>query len=63
MPNEERYLVVTDRRNRWNTELDLSRQLSKATGTTVSRHTMYKRLGQIVLYARRTFRCVPFTAI
>ncbi|GFY06318.1 transposable element Tcb1 transposase [Trichonephila clavipes] len=41
---------------------DLSRQLSSATGTTVSRQTVYRRLGHIGLYARRTVRCVPLTA-
>ncbi|GFW75805.1 transposable element Tcb1 transposase [Trichonephila clavipes] len=41
---------------------DLSRQLSSATGTTVSRQTVYRRLGHIGLYARRPVRCVPLTA-
>ncbi|GFW91948.1 transposable element Tcb2 transposase [Trichonephila clavipes] len=31
-------------------------------GTTVSRQTMYRRLGHIGLYARRPVRCVPLTA-
>ncbi|GFW94902.1 tigger transposable element-derived protein 4 [Trichonephila clavipes] len=43
-------------------ETDLSRQLSSATGTTVSRQTVYGRLGHIGLYARRPVRCVPLTA-
>ncbi|GFV68263.1 dorsal-ventral patterning protein tolloid [Trichonephila clavipes] len=30
--------------------------------TTVSRQTVYRRLGHIVLYARRPVRCVPLTA-
>ncbi|GFT06520.1 transposable element Tcb1 transposase [Trichonephila clavipes] len=33
-----------------------------ATGTTLSRQTVYRRLGHIRLYARRLVRCVPFTA-
>ncbi|GFW72854.1 transposable element Tcb1 transposase [Trichonephila clavipes] len=33
-----------------------------ATGTTVSRQIVYRRLGHISLYARRPVRCVPFTA-
>ncbi|GFW46838.1 HTH_Tnp_Tc3_2 domain-containing protein [Trichonephila clavipes] len=41
---------------------DLSRQLSSATGTTVSRQTVYRRLGHIGLYARWPVRCVPLTA-
>ncbi|GFT87207.1 transposable element Tc1 transposase [Trichonephila clavipes] len=40
----------------------LSRELSSATGTTVSRQTVYRRLGHIGLYARRPVRCVPLTA-
>ncbi|GFX56375.1 transposable element Tcb1 transposase [Trichonephila clavipes] len=39
----------------------LSRQLSSATGTTVSRQTVYRRLGHIGLYARRPIRCVLLT--
>ncbi|GFT04422.1 transposable element Tcb1 transposase [Trichonephila clavipes] len=61
-PNEDRYLAVTAKRNRRNTASDLSRQLSSATGMTVSRQTVYRRLEHIGLYARRTVRCVPLTA-
>ncbi|GFX68840.1 HTH_Tnp_Tc3_2 domain-containing protein [Trichonephila clavipes] len=61
-PNEDRYLEVTAKTNRWSTASDLSRQLSSATGTTVSRQTVYRRLGHIGLYARRPLRCVPLTA-
>ncbi|GFT39828.1 transposable element Tcb1 transposase [Trichonephila clavipes] len=32
------------------------------TGTTVSRQTVYRRLGHIGLYARKLVRCVPLTA-
>ncbi|GFU00871.1 transposable element Tc1 transposase [Trichonephila clavipes] len=56
------YLAVTAKRNRRSTTSDLSRQLSSATGTTVSRQTVYRRLGHIGLYARRPVRCVPLTA-
>ncbi|GFX19964.1 HTH_Tnp_Tc3_2 domain-containing protein [Trichonephila clavipes] len=51
--NEDRYLAVTAKRKRRNTASDLSRQLSSATGTTVSRQIVYRRLGHIGLYARR----------
>ncbi|GFW50798.1 transposable element Tcb1 transposase [Trichonephila clavipes] len=34
-----------------------------ATGKTVSRQTVYRRLGHIGLYARRPVNCVPLTAI
>ncbi|GFV58031.1 transposable element Tcb1 transposase [Trichonephila clavipes] len=56
------YLAVTAKRNRWSTASYLSRQLSSATGTTVSRHTVYRRLGHIGLYSRRSVKCVPLTA-
>ncbi|GFV96947.1 HTH_Tnp_Tc3_2 domain-containing protein [Trichonephila clavipes] len=61
-PNEDRHLAVTAKRNRRSTASDLSRQLSSATGTTVSRQTVYICLGHIGLYARRPVRCVPLTA-
>ncbi|GFV46949.1 transposable element Tcb1 transposase [Trichonephila clavipes] len=61
-PNEDRYLAVTAKRNRRSTASDLSRQLSSATGTTVARQTVYRRLGHNGLYARRHVRCVPLTA-
>ncbi|GFV94755.1 HTH_Tnp_Tc3_2 domain-containing protein [Trichonephila clavipes] len=38
------------------------RPVSSATGTTVSRQTVYRRLGHIGLYARRPVRCVLLTA-
>ncbi|GFV82083.1 transposable element Tcb2 transposase [Trichonephila clavipes] len=44
------------------TASDLTRQLSSAIGTTVSRQTVYRRLGHIGLYARRPVRCIPLTA-
>ncbi|GFT71599.1 HTH_Tnp_Tc3_2 domain-containing protein [Trichonephila clavipes] len=62
-PNENQYLAVTAKRKRLNTTSDLSRKLSSATGTTVSRQTVYKRLGHFGLYARRPVRCVPLSAI
>ncbi|GFU68032.1 transposable element Tcb1 transposase [Trichonephila clavipes] len=52
-PNENRYLAVTAKRKRRSTATDLSRQMSSATGTTVSRQTVYRSLGHIGLYARR----------
>ncbi|GFT38414.1 transposable element Tcb2 transposase [Trichonephila clavipes] len=60
--NEDRYLAVTAKRNKRSTASDVSRQLSSATGTTISRRTVYRRLGHIGLYARRPDRCVPLTA-
>ncbi|GFX61928.1 transposable element Tcb1 transposase [Trichonephila clavipes] len=57
----KRYLAVSAKRNRRSAASDLSGQLSSATGTTVSMQTVYRRLGQIGLYARRPVRCVPIT--
>ncbi|GFX56671.1 transposable element Tcb1 transposase [Trichonephila clavipes] len=59
-PNEGRYLVA--KINRRSTASDLSCQLSSATGTTVSRQTVYRHLGHICLYSRRPARCVPLIA-
>ncbi|GFV37685.1 transposable element Tcb1 transposase [Trichonephila clavipes] len=61
-PNEDRYLAVTAKRNKWSTASDLSRQLSSSTSTTVSRQAVYRRLGHIGLYDRRPVRCVPYVA-
>ncbi|GFT69765.1 HTH_Tnp_Tc3_2 domain-containing protein [Trichonephila clavipes] len=61
-PNEDRYLAVNAKRNTRSTTSDLSRQLSSATGMTVSRQTVYRRLGHTGLYARRPVRCVTLTA-
>ncbi|GFV01416.1 transposable element Tcb1 transposase [Trichonephila clavipes] len=57
------YLAVTVKRNRRSTASDLSRHLSSATGTTVSRQTVYRGLGHIDLFVRRPVKCVPLTAI
>ncbi|GFT97202.1 transposable element Tcb2 transposase [Trichonephila clavipes] len=56
--NDSKMMII----NRRSTAPDLSRQLSSATGTTVSRQTVYRRLGHIGLYARRPVRWVPLTA-
>ncbi|GFY21271.1 HTH_Tnp_Tc3_2 domain-containing protein [Trichonephila clavipes] len=56
------YLAVTAKRNRRSAASGLPCQLLSATSTTVSRQTVYRRLGHIGLYARRPVRCVPLTA-
>ncbi|GFW15345.1 HTH_Tnp_Tc3_2 domain-containing protein [Trichonephila clavipes] len=53
---------VTAKRNRRSTASDLSRRLSSAACTTVSRQAVCRRLRHIGLYARRSVRCVPLTA-
>ncbi|GFX15025.1 transposable element Tcb1 transposase [Trichonephila clavipes] len=60
--NDSKMMEATAKRNRRSKASDLSRRLSSATGTTVSRQTVYRRLGHIGLYARRPVRCVPLTA-
>ncbi|GFW50769.1 transposable element Tcb1 transposase [Trichonephila clavipes] len=42
-PNGDQCLAVTAKRNRWSIVSDLSRQLSSATGVTVSRPILYRR--------------------
>ncbi|GFX62027.1 transposable element Tcb1 transposase [Trichonephila clavipes] len=59
--NDGRYFAITAKRSKRSTSSNKSRQLSSATGTTVSRKTMYKRLGHFVLHAHRPVRCVPLT--
>ncbi|GFV68753.1 transposable element Tcb2 transposase [Trichonephila clavipes] len=56
--NDSKIMVI----NRRSTASDLSRQLSSANGTTVSRQTVHRQLGHIGLYARKPVRCVPLTA-
>ncbi|GFV96681.1 transposable element Tcb1 transposase [Trichonephila clavipes] len=60
--NEDQYLAVTSKRNRRSTASDPSRQLSSVTSTTVSRQTVYRRLGHIGLHTRRPVKCVPLNA-
>ncbi|GFW11988.1 HTH_Tnp_Tc3_2 domain-containing protein [Trichonephila clavipes] len=58
---EDRYLAETAKRSKRSTVSDLSRQLSLATGTTVSRQTKYRHLGYIGQYSCKPVRCVLFT--
>ncbi|GFV62958.1 transposable element Tcb1 transposase [Trichonephila clavipes] len=55
------YLAVTSKRNRRSIAPDLSRPLSSATGTAVSRRTVYRCLGHIGLHACRPVRYVPLS--
>ncbi|GFW18679.1 transposable element Tcb1 transposase [Trichonephila clavipes] len=59
-PNEDRYIFGNYCQKK-QTEHSI-RPVSSATGTTVSRQTVHRRLGHIGLYARRPVRCVPLTA-
>ncbi|UYV84520.1 K02A2.6-like, partial [Cordylochernes scorpioides] len=60
--SEDRYLVVTAKRHREMTAIQLSNELSSATGTRISRQTVYRRLHEGALYARRPMVCIPLTS-
>ncbi|UYV68433.1 hypothetical protein LAZ67_5004299, partial [Cordylochernes scorpioides] len=60
--SEDRYLVVTAKRHREMTAIQLSNELSSATGTIISRQTVYRRLHEGALYARRPMVCIPLTS-
>ncbi|GFU59604.1 transposable element Tcb2 transposase [Trichonephila clavipes] len=60
-PNEDRYLVLTARRNR-NMNATLQQHLRSATGTTVSTQTVRNRLHGVGLHAHRTMVCVRLTS-
>ncbi|UYV68105.1 hypothetical protein LAZ67_5003070, partial [Cordylochernes scorpioides] len=44
------------------TAIQLSNELSSATGTRISRQTVYRRLHEGALYARRPMVCIPLTS-
>ncbi|UYV72831.1 hypothetical protein LAZ67_10000920 [Cordylochernes scorpioides] len=60
--SEDLYLVVTAKRHREMTAIQLSNELSSATGTRISRQTVYRRLHEGALYARRPMVCIPLTS-
>ncbi|GFU86762.1 transposable element Tc1 transposase [Trichonephila clavipes] len=51
--SEDRYLALTARRNRKATARQLSSELAAATGAVASRQTIYRRLNEKGLYARK----------
>ncbi|GFV66097.1 HTH_Tnp_Tc3_2 domain-containing protein [Trichonephila clavipes] len=59
---EDQYLSIVARRNRGVTASQLSRYLYAATGTSVSRVTISKRLHEGGLFSRRPAVCVPLTS-
>ncbi|GFX41049.1 transposable element Tcb2 transposase [Trichonephila clavipes] len=61
-PNEDRYLVLTARRDRNMNATLLQQHLRSATGTTVSTQTVRNRLHGVGLYARRPMVCVRLTS-
>ncbi|GFS99553.1 hypothetical protein TNCV_2802821 [Trichonephila clavipes] len=58
---QDRYLTLSARRHRWTRTPQLSRDLAAVRGR-ISRQTLYNRLAETVLYARRPVLCVPLTA-
>ncbi|GBN14446.1 hypothetical protein AVEN_99692-1 [Araneus ventricosus] len=59
---EDCYLSIIARCNRGATASQLSRDLYAVTGICVSRVTVYKRLHETGLFARRPAVCVPLTS-
>ncbi|GFS67186.1 transposable element Tcb2 transposase [Trichonephila clavipes] len=57
-PNEDRYLVLTDRRHQNMSATLLQQHLRSAAGTRVSTQTIRNRLHGVGLYARRPMVCV-----
>ncbi|GFX31307.1 HTH_Tnp_Tc3_2 domain-containing protein [Trichonephila clavipes] len=60
-PKKDRYLAVTAKRNRRSAASDLSRQLSSVIGTTVSRQTVCKRLGHMLVGLSDVFHLPQLT--
>ncbi|GFW82231.1 transposable element Tcb2 transposase [Trichonephila clavipes] len=60
-PADDRYIVLQARRNRRQTAGEIARHATQATGRTISRFTVTRRLHGGGLYARRPVRCVPLT--
>lgn len=59
--NDDRYLVVSAKRQRTATPTQLSRDLAAATGTSISSKTVSRRLHERGLYARKPAICIPLT--
>ncbi|GFU11114.1 transposable element Tcb1 transposase [Trichonephila clavipes] len=56
---EERYLTINARRHKDMAAIELAQDFAVATGKTISRQTVYRRLAEKFLYARRLVVCVP----
>lgn len=61
-PAQDRYLALSARRHRQTTATELSRDLAAASGKRISRQTVYRRLAERALYARRPVVCLPLSA-
>ncbi|GFU97864.1 hypothetical protein TNCV_1103732 [Trichonephila clavipes] len=60
-PAEDRYIVLSAKRNRRTTAQQGANQFLAASGKQISRKTVARRLRGGELYARRPFVCVPLT--
>ncbi|GFX39181.1 transposable element Tc1 transposase [Trichonephila clavipes] len=60
-PAEDRYIVLSAKRNRRTTAQQVANQFLAASGKQISRKTVARRLRGVGLYARRTVVCVPLT--
>lgn len=60
--NNDRYILLTARRDRTANATQLQRQFLLATGRRVSSQTVRNRLHQGGLYARRPMVCIPLTS-
>ncbi|GFW49512.1 transposable element Tc1 transposase [Trichonephila clavipes] len=60
-PAEDRYIVLSAKRNRHITAQQVANQFLAASGKQISRKTVARRLGGGGLYARRPIVCVPLT--
>ncbi|GFU66130.1 transposable element Tc1 transposase [Trichonephila clavipes] len=60
-PAEDRYIVLSAKRNRHTTAQQVANQFLAASGKQISRKTVARRLRVGGLYARRPVVCVPLT--
>ncbi|GFV41107.1 transposable element Tc1 transposase [Trichonephila clavipes] len=60
-PADDRYIVLQARRNRRQTAGEIAKHTTQATGRSISRFTVARRLHGGGLFARRPVRCVPLT--
>ncbi|GFW69611.1 transposable element Tcb2 transposase [Trichonephila clavipes] len=60
-PAEDRYIVLSAKRNRRTTAQQVVNQFLAASGKQISRKTVFRRLEGGGLYARRPVVCVPLT--
>ncbi|GFY06116.1 transposable element Tcb1 transposase [Trichonephila clavipes] len=60
-PAEDRYIVLSAKRNRSTTAQQVANQFLAASGKQISRKTVARRLRGGGLYARRPVVCVPLT--